>query len=203
MLEGLDKVKWSELHHAYGEASDVPILIRKLLSQDRRERDEASSDLFQLIWHQGTIWEVTSYTVPFLYELIKHPETPDKSEVVYLLSFLATGSHAYSGVMEDEHKKREWTEILSKDGEVLEDEVKKGQEYERSIHLEVAKEFQLLYPYLFSDRHTRLQVTEVFEKYPEFKLETLPLLEKALASENDKLVRKAIESSIKILSEMK
>ena len=31
MLEGLDEINWSQLHHAYGEANNVPQLIRKLL----------------------------------------------------------------------------------------------------------------------------------------------------------------------------
>jgi hypothetical protein len=65
MLEGLNEINWSQLHHAYGEASDVPVLIRKLLSKDENERNEALDHLFGNIWHQGTIWEASSYAVPF------------------------------------------------------------------------------------------------------------------------------------------
>ena len=43
MLEGLDEINWSQLHHAYGEANNVPQLIRKLLSKNERERNEAIS----------------------------------------------------------------------------------------------------------------------------------------------------------------
>src|SRR5689334_942328 len=116
MLEGLDKINWSQLHHAYGKASDVPILIRKLLSQDQNERDEVLEDLFSNIWHQGTIWEASSYVIPFLWELIKSPETPDKLQIVFLLTSLAIGKHAYYGKLEDERTRQKWTGILAKSG---------------------------------------------------------------------------------------
>ena len=130
MLEGLDEINWSQLHHAYGEASNVPVLIRKLLSQDENERDEAEQDLFNCICHQGTIWEATSYTIPFLWELIKLPETPDKLHVIFLLASLAIGWHSYHGKAEDEKARQKWKDILAKNGKILEDEVAKGQEYD-------------------------------------------------------------------------
>lgn len=52
MLEGLDKVDWESLTHAYGEATDVPPLLRSLSSADPMEREQAVSDLFGNIWHQ-------------------------------------------------------------------------------------------------------------------------------------------------------
>ena len=58
MLEGLDDIRWHELTHAYGEASDVPALIRDLVSPDQSRREAAYAALFANICHQGgTIYE--------------------------------------------------------------------------------------------------------------------------------------------------
>jgi hypothetical protein len=65
MLESLDKIDWSKLNHAYGEASDIPALIRSLLSNDKKVRDGAMYELCGNILHQGTVYEASSYAVPF------------------------------------------------------------------------------------------------------------------------------------------
>ena len=41
MFEGLDDIPWDELEHAYGQASDVPSLIRGMVSLDADERARA------------------------------------------------------------------------------------------------------------------------------------------------------------------
>ncbi len=72
MLEGLDKINWKNLQHAYGSANDVPDLIRALALEAPLgdiEDDElgfsfdnsASYKLSSSIFHQGTIFEATSY----------------------------------------------------------------------------------------------------------------------------------------------
>src|SRR6266498_4123599 len=91
MLEDLDTIDWSKLKHAYGEASDVPELIRHLLSEDRDARKKSIYELFGNIWHQGTVYEASSYAVPFLQELLRSPETPDKMLIADLLAELADG----------------------------------------------------------------------------------------------------------------
>lgn len=203
MLEGLNKINWSQLHQAYGDASNVPILIRKFLSQDEGERDEAEQDLFNCICHQGTIWEATSYAIPFLWELIKSPETPDKLKIIFLLASFGIGRHTFHGVLEDEKRRQTWTSIMAKSGKILEDEVKKGQAYEEAIHLLIAREFSLFYLYLFDDLYAISDhVARVFREYPEFRSETLPLLEKALTSENNVYAKETMENSIRVLSEM-
>ena len=168
MLEDLDKINWSQLNHAYGEASNVPILMRKLLSQEESERDEAYEDLFNCTCHQGTIWEATSYVIPFLWQLIKSPETPDKIKIIFLLASFGIGWHSFHGILDDEKRRKTWTSILTKRGEVLDDEVSKGQAYEDAVHLAIAKEFPLFYPYLFDNLYAvRDRVARVFQEYPE------------------------------------
>jgi hypothetical protein len=91
MLENLDSIAWSQLAHAYGAATDVPAQIRNLASANKGERENALWELYGNIFHQGTRYQATPYAVPFLYELIAAPETPDRHEIVYLLVNLALG----------------------------------------------------------------------------------------------------------------
>src|SRR5215469_17989182 len=92
MLEGLDKINWSKLAHAYGTAEDVPVLLRQLASPDAEERESAIYDLHGNIWHQGTIYEATAAAVPFLIELLSVPNPADKHEILVYLSDLANGT---------------------------------------------------------------------------------------------------------------
>ena len=62
MLEGLDKIDWSKLTHAYGAASDVPDLLRRLASGDGEERKAAIFAFHANIWHQGTVYEATEWS---------------------------------------------------------------------------------------------------------------------------------------------
>ena len=92
MLENLDKVAWGEFQHAYGAASDVPILLRKLATgEDSLERESPLWQLFGNIWHQGTVYEATSYAVPFLVELAAGNATPDRPGILALLGAIAQG----------------------------------------------------------------------------------------------------------------
>ena len=91
MLEGLDRIDWSSLHHAYGSASDVPGQIRALASTDQTEREHALYDLFGNIWHQGTVYEASAHAVPFLIELVREPAVQGKVGILGLLDCLATG----------------------------------------------------------------------------------------------------------------
>jgi len=92
MLEKLDTIDWSSLSHAYGEASDVPDIIRALTSNDKEIRSDAIFELHGNIWHQGTVYEATAYAVPFLVELLEAPSVAGKSDILALLNAIARGS---------------------------------------------------------------------------------------------------------------
>lgn len=91
-LEGLDDVDWAGLRHAYGSAEGIPAALRALRSSSSGERREAMNErLWHSIWHQGTRYEATVATVPFLVALAADPATPDREEIVYLLTMLSVG----------------------------------------------------------------------------------------------------------------
>ncbi|MDR2870707.1 MAG: HEAT repeat domain-containing protein [Deferribacteraceae bacterium] len=95
MFEGLDKINWKKLHHAYGSAEDVPDLLHALASQDSKARKKAYYELWGNIYHQGSVWQASPYTISFLYELIAAEDTPDKEDVINYILYLATGEPDY------------------------------------------------------------------------------------------------------------
>jgi hypothetical protein len=124
MLETLDTIDWSSLHHAYGEASDVPGFLRALLSEDEEEREIAlNRDLFHTIWHQGTIYEASAYAVPFLFELLQAPQTSDKASIAYLLALLADGSSYLDDTRNRPKQEKWWRDYLASEGRDFETEL--------------------------------------------------------------------------------
>lgn len=89
-MTSLDEIRWGELQHAYGTAEDVPGQLRKLRVASTCE--EALDELFGNIWHQGTVYEATSFAVPFLVELASDETTPNRVGVLNLLEAIAHGT---------------------------------------------------------------------------------------------------------------
>jgi hypothetical protein len=91
VLEGLGAVDWATLRHAYGPAEDLPGLLRRLRSADRKVRKRALSALYATVVHQGTRYPATAPAVPFLVELATAPDTHDRAWLVGLLAYAAVG----------------------------------------------------------------------------------------------------------------
>lgn len=100
MLEGINSVNWKEIEHAYGPAEDVPDLIRALASDNPDKRENARTDLWGTIIHQGTVCSATAHAVPFLLELLASPLIKDKPHLLVLVASLACGS-SYLDVHQD------------------------------------------------------------------------------------------------------
>src|SRR5215471_18998608 len=92
MLEGLKTIDWHQLSHAYGEADDVPRLIKALASKNEKERGSALSKLYTNIYHQGTVYQASAYAAPFLIELLENDTVPEKDDILMLLTHLAWGN---------------------------------------------------------------------------------------------------------------
>jgi HEAT repeat protein len=88
-LAGLGVADWATVSHAHGPATDFPPLLRAAVGDDADDQESAFQLLFETIWHQGTVWEATAHTVPFLYRALEADETPDKQSVVHLLAAIA------------------------------------------------------------------------------------------------------------------
>ena len=91
MLEGLDAINWSKLHHAYGSAADVPGQIRSLTSSDTAVFDHALWSMFGNIYHQGSRWEASPYAIPFLCELVNSNSIQKRDEILNLVLYIGLG----------------------------------------------------------------------------------------------------------------
>lgn len=85
MFSGLHDVDWASMHHAYGSAAEVPALLEALCSPDEKERDQALSDFYNKVHHQGDVYPSTTASLPFLLELVGDPVIPDRHKIVALL----------------------------------------------------------------------------------------------------------------------
>lgn len=65
-LDGLDAHPWASFSHAYGSAEDLPDLLRALGGTDEEAAEEALSELYGSVLHQGTVYSASAEVVPFL-----------------------------------------------------------------------------------------------------------------------------------------
>jgi hypothetical protein len=120
MLEGLDKIDWAGLVHAYGAASDVPGLLRHLASPSADHRAEAMHELYGNIWHQGTVYQATAHAVPFLIELLESETVQGKDELCILLAHIARGTsyhdvHQHLPLLKNKAETPEWQSQIEKE----------------------------------------------------------------------------------------
>ncbi len=117
MFEGLEALAWDEVEHAYGPAKDVPGLLRALASPDEKPRAQALDELYGNIYHQGTVYQATSFAVPFLIELAAEREVQGRHQILALLSAIANG-HSYHDVhqhvnfLKEKAQTKEWQDAI-------------------------------------------------------------------------------------------
>ena len=81
----MESIKWDELEHAYGEASDIPQLLEQLESYPSFESydEEPFYTLWSSLCHQGDIYSASYSAVPIIVSLIE--SAPDKVSYNYFL----------------------------------------------------------------------------------------------------------------------
>jgi hypothetical protein len=94
MLEGLDTASWDALHHAFGAAGNVPQMLRDVASNDAAIRNRAWEAVYTSLCHQGTVYEATAHAVPFLIDLARERQVPDRHYILACLSAFAQGHSA-------------------------------------------------------------------------------------------------------------
>ncbi|MFG2298334.1 HEAT repeat domain-containing protein [Streptomyces sp. NPDC048603] len=91
-LEGVDRVDWSSMGHAYGPADEVPLWLKQMASSNPDVRERAFSSFYSAAHHQGDVYSCTAASLPFLLALADDAQTPDRAAVIRLL--LSIGSAA-------------------------------------------------------------------------------------------------------------
>jgi hypothetical protein len=200
MLKDLDAVPWATLRHAFGDASEVPRLIRALASADREERQTALKELFACLLHQGSVSEATALAVPFVFELLQSSTTPERNWLAFLLASIANGK-GYLKIHTNLDEQR-WRKLLAERGTTLEAELEREDAIVRSVRTEVGRAVQLLVPYLTdSQSEIRAAVARALGQYPARAAELLIPLAAAEASETASDAREAIRKSLAKLRE--
>jgi len=196
MLDGLDAVDWSSLTHAYGEATDVPGLLRALLSPDPKVREKTIYELFGNIWHQGTVYPASAAALPFLYELLVAPEVQDKSSIAHLIASIAEGVGYLEVHAVGDFGEPTWRKILGEQGKTLEGELAREAAEISAVHRAASAGLRHLLPYLSDpEPEVRRSVASALGNYPEHEVWSLPAIDAALASETDEYVREALANS--------
>lgn len=184
MLEKLDSINWRELQHAYGEASDVPGLLRAYAAGE-----SFPDDFYGNIWHQGTVYQATAYAVPFLLEILENSKA-DKVELLVYLKALATGSsyiqahHVFDSAEEiaDADYQKNWQDELH---------------WVHETRLELAKGIPLYLTYLQQGApQEKMAAAFLLEEFLENKIELSNVTGERLSSETNPHVRAALLMSL-------
>ena len=194
MLEALETIDWAKLTHAHSEASNVPRLLRSLLSEDADLRINALSTLHEQIWHQGDVNPASATAVPFLYELLTHSDVQDKWAIVSLLGSIATGEGAWERNLRNDGEERCRT-ILARQGQSLEQKLTDEAVALKAIHRNVSEGLQHLLVYLSDREGLAPLVALALGNFPEHASWLVPAIDAALESESDDHIRDVLTES--------
>jgi hypothetical protein len=187
VLDGLDEIPWQLLHHAYGTAEDVPVLLRALARSDSQV--DALYELFGNIWHQGTVYEASSFAVPFLFELVADPTIARRDEIMGLIGALANGEsylavHAQSGLKSGEfwRQKQDFEERLETEQEGVR-RTRAAVLEKREVTCRLLKDAMPM---------VRAGAAYVMSRFPEHVSHFGPLIRQAVREESQSLARAAM-----------
>ena len=202
MLKGLDDIEWSRLTHAYGAATDVPVLITSLISPDEDQRCAALQELFTNIWHQGTIYDASVQALPFLIELLNAPGdlVPDRESVALLVASIIAGT-GYCQVHYATERINPFTRQPLPRPSDLTERLAQELVVVREVRQRGTPAIPFLLPYLRNDdAYVRSTVAKALGCYPGSSSVIKPALLKALTAEQDHEVRVAIEAALHALA---
>jgi hypothetical protein len=86
MLDRLDDIPWSSLEHAYGDAGDMPNLLRALVSSDPDQRAWAQDMLDMGPFHQGSLYSCTPFVVRVVLQIAQEEDAADLPWILQYVS---------------------------------------------------------------------------------------------------------------------
>lgn len=101
LVAALNAVPWHRLHHAYGPADDVAVLLYAVTLGEREARAAAWWELWGNVHHQSTVYEATVYAVPFVAAVAGDDQHPDRVQALSFLRELAVGSGRHATAVRD------------------------------------------------------------------------------------------------------
>ncbi|MBS2018955.1 MAG: hypothetical protein JST00_39175 [Deltaproteobacteria bacterium] len=103
MLEGLDRIDWDRVQHAYGPAREVPAWLREIAKEPKRGK--AFTSFVNAVNHQGAATPAALVCVPFLLEILAAGAGPTAALTELLGDVAAGGDHTnVLAAMDDERE---------------------------------------------------------------------------------------------------
>jgi hypothetical protein len=177
MLETLNSIDWSRIHHSHGTAEKFPLWLDSLAQSawvlefdDSRDAfyESAISQIAEYSNHQGSIYEVTPVVVPFLIELLQN--MPHRAAALLLV--LSGYAHDFAWDLED-----------------LGDVSYVPNQWSIRVGRNLRQHLALFTPYLDSpDRSTRLNAARLLNVFQKDS-QVADLFARRLQIEDDPLVR--------------
>ncbi|MGW2094296.1 HEAT repeat domain-containing protein [Promicromonospora sukumoe] len=99
VLAAVEAFDWTTVSHAYGDATDLPEMLRALALDEDTGPDSAGGDLWGSICHQGTVYSASVAAVPFLAGLAVAGAAA--KECLWLLGAMAESEDTAPGAEED------------------------------------------------------------------------------------------------------
>ena len=89
----LDSPKWSELSHAYGQASDIPPLLRQLRTASPPEKYDTPpwGNLWSSLCHQGDVYTASYAAVPHIISITSLRPIEERIHHISLVSSIEIG----------------------------------------------------------------------------------------------------------------
>lgn len=83
MFDDVELIQWSEIHGPYGTVGEMPRRLYDAASSDSAVAGTARDWIWNNIIHQGTRWQSTAPTIPFLFELLRVPTASGRPEIAW------------------------------------------------------------------------------------------------------------------------
>jgi hypothetical protein len=172
----------------------VPALIRAPLARDCAPT--CGEALFGNVC-QGTVYEASAAAVPFLQELLKSADTPDRLRIADLLAEMADGVPSLEAAASSTVMEPLMRDALAREERDFDQELQAGRRFALATRAAIGKELQLLYPYLTCDEpEVRRSVAAALGNFPERAGETIHLLQEAMGAEAEPDAREAMGRAI-------
>ncbi len=191
----MNETNWNEIKSAHRMSEKVPILFDRLKSDVPETRQDALSILFETIWHQGTVFEASLYSIPVLLSMLRNPDVSEKSGIAILVASIGCGRSVDSTVRQSRRSRDTGCEVSKSDRISVVDPL------EHAIHEEIRPGLSLLTTFLDNpEPEVRGVIAELLSTYSERKDESIQALQRSIVNEQDGFTRSRFEQAILVLS---
>jgi hypothetical protein len=160
--EDIDAIPWAMLKDAYGPSVKTPGHLRRLMSTSADERQDAFEELTCTIYHQGSVYEASLYSIAPTAAMLKREDVPDPALIMELLLLLGTGSGWHTAHQRFTIVQQTFPQ------ETREAEIRKEYDIGREIHQALGRHLELFVARLRDrDETVRMRAAHLLALFPE------------------------------------